>query len=244
MRCEVVFIGTGDAMCMAGRSNQALLLQTDKCTALFDCGPTTLYRFQNIGFGVNDLDAVFFTHFHGDHFAGIVFLDLALTLGGRRKKIVYGGPPGLETHFNLLYNLCYPGFYPNKKFIRQFVEYLPNETYTCKKMVLNPLRVKHRPESLGYRIKVANKTIALSGDSGWCEELIQLANGTDLFICECEHYEKNPHLTTHLSYKQLRHNEHLLATKRIVLVHPGAQVLEHKDDLVYELAKDDMHIVL
>lgn len=44
----------------------------------------------------------------------------------------------------------------------------------------------HIPESVGYRIEFTDgKTIAVSGDTDYCETVVNLASGVDLLVLEC-----------------------------------------------------------
>lgn len=242
---ELIFIGTGDAANTGGRANQSILLRAGAKNILLDCGPTTLYRMRLMGLPLNAIDAVLFTHFHGDHFVGIVGLDLASTIEEQRtREIVYAGARGIEGQFVGLYRLCYPGFYPNDRFERRFQELDPGCSYNLCDCRVFPVAVDHSPSSLGYRIEVGGKTLAVSGDTAWCDGLIELANGVDLFVCECSHYREVPKNQKHLSYRAIRENREMLKSPWIVVVHAGAEVLEHRDSLLIEVAEDGTRISL
>lgn len=60
---------------------------------MFDCGEGTQRQMMRHGvsFALND---VFFTHFHGDHFLGIIGLVRTLGLQGRTDPMRFYGPPG------------------------------------------------------------------------------------------------------------------------------------------------------
>ena len=60
---------------------------------MFDCGEGTQRQMMRHGvsFALND---VFFTHFHGDHFLGIIGLVRTLGLQGRTDPMCFYGPPG------------------------------------------------------------------------------------------------------------------------------------------------------
>ncbi len=60
---------------------------------MFDCGEGTQRQMMRYGvsFALND---VFFTHFHGDHFLGIIGLVRTLGLQGRTDPMRFYGPPG------------------------------------------------------------------------------------------------------------------------------------------------------
>ena len=56
--------------------------------------------------------------------------------------------------------------------------------------------------SLGYRIEAGGVVLAYSGDTGPCEEAVELARGADLYLCEAT-YQNASNLTHfHLSAAQ------------------------------------------
>ena len=44
--------------------------------------------------------------------------------------------------------------------------------------------IRHTAQSLGYRIAADGGAIAFSGDADECDELVDLARGADVFVCE------------------------------------------------------------
>jgi ribonuclease BN (tRNA processing enzyme) len=108
------------------------------------------------------------------------------------------------------------------------------------------LPVTHSPaaEPHGLRIRVGNALIAYSGDARWSDELVEVARGADLFICEATNFatadeEDNP---VHISYETLMANRARLDCDRIVLTHLGAKSLARLGDLTLEYATDGLEL--
>ncbi len=78
--------------------------------------------------------------------------------------------------------------------------------------------------------------IAYSGDTEWTDTLIEAADGADVFICECNFFDKKA--PGHLDYRTLQHNRPRLRTERIVLTHMNEDVLSHAGELELEAAHD------
>ncbi|NUM34214.1 MAG: MBL fold metallo-hydrolase [Candidatus Brocadiae bacterium] len=240
---RLLFLGTGDYANTGARANQSIWIQSQDTNVLLECGPTTLLRMQQERLNPNELQAVLITHFHGDHFVGIVFLDLALTLDwNRQKSIVYAGPRGLQNHFEQTYKVCYGDFYPNYQFPRNFEEYSPKQTYNLEGMQIFPIPMKHKKESLGYRIQTQGKTIAFTGDTAWNDDMINLSKDADLLITECVDYQKTS--KNHLSYQELKEHSALLGAKKIVLTHVGKDVLENRSSIQWDIMDDGKEILL
>ena len=241
-KVKIIFVGTGNFANMGKKANQAIWISAGDKNILLDCGPTTLYQLRKLHLNPNDLDGVFFTHFHGDHFAGIVFLDLALALEySRTRKIIYAGPEGVKERFSVLSECCYHSFYPNFSFERKFQVYQPQHTYYFHDFCIFPIKMQHAPESIGYRVQIAGIQIAVTGDTGWSESVSALSQGTDLLITECTNYKK-ANKGKHLSYEELLEHQQELEASRILLIHPGQDLLKHSDEIGFEIAEDGMEI--
>ncbi len=242
-KVRLLFLGTGDYANTGARANQAIWIQSNNTNVLLECGPTTLYRMQQERLNPDDLQAVLVTHFHADHFIGLVFLDLALTLDwNRHRTITYAGPKGLTDHFIEAYKICYGDFYPNYQFPRNFEEYFPKQTYNLEGIKIFPIPMKHRKESLGYRIIIEDKIIAFTGDTAWHEDISSLSKDADILITECVEYQKNA--KNHLSYQELIENSSSLKAKKIVLTHVGKEILENKNRIQWEVVEDGREIFL
>ncbi|TMF26588.1 MAG: hypothetical protein E6I28_06525 [Chloroflexi bacterium] len=99
-----------------------------------------------------------------------------------------------------------------------------------------PVRHIRLAEPHGLRVEVDGKVIAYSGDARWSEELIPIADGADLFICEASYFDRDD--PAHISYRQLMAHRHELGARRIVLTHLGAETLAHLAEVELEHAVD------
>ncbi|MBN2126574.1 MAG: MBL fold metallo-hydrolase, partial [Deltaproteobacteria bacterium] len=83
----------------------------------------------------------------------------------------------------------------------------------------------HTPHSLGYRVELpSGKSLVYSGDTGYCDAIVELAMHTDLLLLECSFPDWAPvegHLTPSLAGKIAR----LSGAKRLALLHFYPDVL-------------------
>jgi ribonuclease Z len=91
----VTFLGTSAARPTVERNVSGLALVREGETLLFDCGEGTQRQMMRYGvsFALND---IFFTHFHGDHFLGVIGLVRTLGLQGRLEPLRLWGPKGAK----------------------------------------------------------------------------------------------------------------------------------------------------
>jgi ribonuclease BN (tRNA processing enzyme) len=243
---KITFVGSGDAFCAGGQANQAFWVEAPTYRLLIDCGPTTLYRLQQMGKSPDELDAMLFTHFHGDHFSGVVMLDLDLTLVRKRvRDMWYYGGQGIRRRFQSLYRACYPAFYPNDQFARKFRVFSPHRACTlADDLQVTAIPMSHAPESLGYRVQIGDKRLAVTGDTSWCEEIVMLARESDVLICECEYYARRADNHHHLSYEELSEHKTRLGKTQVILTHASDEVWQRRSALDFSLATDGSVVVL
>src|SRR5581483_6938618 len=68
MDLDLVFLGTAGSAPTATRSPTALLVRRGGDRLLFDCGEGTQRQLMRSTVGLPDLDEVFLSHFHADHY--------------------------------------------------------------------------------------------------------------------------------------------------------------------------------
>lgn len=93
---QIVFLGTSAAAPTAYRNLSGLFLKREGQGFLFDCGEGTQRQMIRFGTGFS-LDAVFFTHFHADHYLGIIGFVRTLGMLGRTTPLVMYGPKPAAT---------------------------------------------------------------------------------------------------------------------------------------------------
>jgi ribonuclease Z len=98
---SVAFLGTGGAVPSARRSTASLLVARGGERLLFDCGEGTQRQMQK-SLGLVQVDSIFFTHFHADHFLGLPGLLKTYDLTERERPLTVYGSPGLVDLFKSL----------------------------------------------------------------------------------------------------------------------------------------------
>src|SRR3989449_6511164 len=92
---SVTFLGTSAARPTVERNVSAMALVREGETLLFECGEGT--QRQMMRYGVSfALSEIFFTHFHADHFLGVIGLIRTLGLQARAEPMTLYGPKGAK----------------------------------------------------------------------------------------------------------------------------------------------------
>jgi ribonuclease BN (tRNA processing enzyme) len=193
---DLLFLGSGNAFA-AGRYWSSFLLNG---RFLFDCSPVALPHLKRSGIAIEDIEAVFITHFHADHFFGLPFLLLDYSeKTPRTKPLTIVGPPGVEQRIRTVTDAGFPRVNVKPKtYEEHFIEVQDGATIQAGDLLLTARRVDHVDdlECYGYRAEVGGRTLAYSGDTKMCEPLVGLAQGADAFVVECSCWETEcgPHL--------------------------------------------------
>jgi ribonuclease BN (tRNA processing enzyme) len=244
-RVHVRFVGSGDAFGSGGRLQPAILIEREGGNALIDCGATTLAGLKRGAIDPGTIDFILVSHLHGDHFGGIPFLILDGQFSRRLRPLTVAGPPGLAERLNQAMEVLFPGSSRvQRRFETRVVEIPENAPASFGALKVTPFAVRHESGAPAYafRIEVAGRLIAYSGDTEWTEALPKVAADSDLFICEAYFYEKRvPH---HLDYRTLLKHRGEFATKRLVLTHMSADMLGRLHELEVDAASDGRVIEL
>ena len=98
MDLDVLFVGTAGSAPSARRGLPATLVRRGGERLLFDCGEDTQRQLVR-SIGLVELEEVFITHFHADHFLGLPGMLKTFSLRGRERPLTVHGPPGLRRLF-------------------------------------------------------------------------------------------------------------------------------------------------
>ncbi len=239
------FLGSGDALGSGGRFQACFHVHTGKVQFLIDCGASSLIAMKRFGLDPSQVDMVFLSHLHGDHFGGIPFLVLDGQFRRRIKPLAIVGPPGTENRIRQAEEVLFPGLSQvQQKFKIQYSEYQDRVSLSWPALSITPFSVLHPSGSPSFamRIETEGKVIGYSGDTEWTKAVAQAALGADLFICEAYFFEKKAKY--HLNYRTLMESRDKLNCRRLILTHMHEEMLGHLGEISEEWAEDGKQVIL
>lgn len=95
MELDVVFLGTSGSMPTAKRALPATLVRRGGDRLLFDCSEGTQRQLLRSDVGLVELEEIFLTHYHADHYLGLPGMLKTFALRGREIPLTIYGPAGL-----------------------------------------------------------------------------------------------------------------------------------------------------
>src|ERR687893_1329241 len=95
MDVSLFFAGTAGSVPSARRGLPALLVRAGGDRLLFDCGEGTQQQLLR-SVGLPELDAIFLTHFHLDHWLGLLGMVKTFDARARERPLTIYGPAGLR----------------------------------------------------------------------------------------------------------------------------------------------------
>ena len=142
-----MFLGTSGSAPTAQRATSATLIRRGGDRLLIDCGEGTQRQLLRSDVGLVDLEDVFLTHFHADHYLGLPGMLKTFALRGRDVPLTLHGPAGLRDLLASLRRVFGKLTYP-----LETVELAPGDVITRDEYEIHPFAVDHGPQALGYLI--------------------------------------------------------------------------------------------
>jgi ribonuclease Z len=146
MDLDVLFIGTAGSAPTARRSLPATIVRRGGDRLLFDCGEGTQRQLLK-SIGLVELEDVFITHFHADHWLGLPGMLKTFSLRGRERALTVHGPPGLRALFDSMHAVIGKTTYPLR-----LVELEPGQELERDGYLIAPFAVEHRVTAYGYAV--------------------------------------------------------------------------------------------
>lgn len=164
-----------------GNPGSGYLVEAGSSRVWVDCGPGTFAALSRLGDPAS-LDAVILSHTHVDHSTDLLglFAYLAYGLGGRVSVPVFA-PEGAGAHL-AAYARADDGHVFHD--VLEFVEVGHGSESAVDGLTLRFGEAVHPVPALVVRLEDRSGAIAYSGDTGPGGDLIEIATGVDLLVCE------------------------------------------------------------
>lgn len=150
---EVVFLGTGSGIPSRRRNHAAIWIRHEGECLLWDCGEGTQRQLLHAGLNFMKINRIFITHWHADHWAGLIGLIQTMNME-KRKEPLYIYAPEAERFVSDLLDMDYWG--PRFRIVPVSVPSEGKEItklYETEEFIVSSTPVKHTVPATAYSIK-------------------------------------------------------------------------------------------
>ncbi|MEX2549682.1 MAG: MBL fold metallo-hydrolase [Nitriliruptoraceae bacterium] len=181
MGLDLTVLGCAGSHTGQGRMCSGYLLETQGTRLLIDAGNGSTGNLQRFS-AVRDLDAVVISHRHVDHCIDLIgcYYNLRFDPGFDRRMPLYAASGVHELLTSLLSGdspMTFDDVYAHQ-------EVGHGDRIEVGAIPIRFARSWHPVPTVSMRIEVEGVTLAYSGDSAGGEDLVEIARGADLFLCE------------------------------------------------------------
>lgn len=244
---QIHFLGVGEA-CDGKQPNTSILLKTERREEngriLLDCGFSVPHEYFSLNPSAEELQMLWISHFHGDHFLGTPLLLLWLWEMKRSEPLRIIGPPGIEAAIKNSMDLAYPNLLGRLGFPLIFSEIKPGERKKISDTVWQAADNDHSQPCLSLRLETHDSTIFYSGDGRPTPITQSMAMGCDIIIHEAYGIEDTT--PGHGSISTCLEFARNAGVKRLALVHMQRDVRIQAFDAMKDLRAQymDLEIII
>ncbi|CAM2059519.1 ribonuclease Z [Desulfovibrionales bacterium] len=240
---QITFVGVGEAFdeilpnCSVLATTEAAMKRT---SVLLDCGFTAATSYWRLAAFPTMLDALWISHFHGDHFFGIPALLLRMHEEGRQRPLAVLGQSGVADRVITAIDLAYPGTRHKFLFPLEFYELATGKTLACCGFIFTTATSEHSQPNLALRLDANGRSLFYSGDGLPTPTTTSLARGVDLIVHESFSMEQNipGHGTVPGSIALARE----AGVQRIAIVHVQREVRHSRQADILALCADAVDV--
>jgi len=227
---KLTVIGSGTAIIKKERRAPSFFLEIENQKLLFDCGWGCLEGLLEIGTDINEVDQIFISHSHANHLTNLIPLLQSILVTqaffpkkSRKKDLIIHGYKGFKNDYEILRKIMFPE--RGEPYKIEIHEHDSGEE-SIGNIEIKTTSVNHVPQyfpSVAYRINSEEKSFTYSGDCNYNENIISLAQKSDLLLLDCsvpvESFQKHGPFPNHLSPFEAGEIAQKSEVKTLVLFH-------------------------
>ena len=193
-RTEVLFLGTDSVVPTCGHDTASFIINRQY---LVDTGWSAALRMQCWGVSPLDIEYLFLTHCHHDHYLSLPQLLFYHAMRASEKKLgagplkIVGPVEDLERVVALSMQFLQPDQFPPVRYEPKLIPLAPGGTYETAEFKIRVCRAPHPVPALCYRFedKRTDQIVTFTGDTAYDPAIVEHARGSSLLIHEASYGE-------------------------------------------------------
>jgi ribonuclease BN (tRNA processing enzyme) len=193
---RLILLGTGGGpRPRVNRSASSQVIVVNNAAYVVDCGDGVARQLAAAGIALPSLRHIFITHHHSDHIADYGTLIQLAWAVGLDTRLDTWGPPPLEqvtksflemSAYDIRIRIADESYPPLAPLLHTHELTGPGTVLNDGTVKVSATLVPHPivEPALAYRFDTADRSIVISGDTAFSENLIQLARGADVLVHE------------------------------------------------------------
>ncbi len=189
---SVITLGTGGPIFNPKRSGPSTLVRYKENYFLVDMGNGTQARLSEAGITIGQLGTLMFTHHHIDHNEEFIPLFIQSWLR-RGNDVTIIGPAGTKELYDfaakfykddIAYRSSRSGREPEANITMKVRELTGDNSLELNGVSIRTAQVVHTILTIAYRFDAGRRSIVISGDTAYSENLVELAKGADILVMD------------------------------------------------------------
>jgi ribonuclease BN (tRNA processing enzyme) len=194
------------------------LIEEDDYRLVLDLGPGAFGALQRY-VQPTDVNAILITHLHADHCIDLTAYVVALRYGGEghraNGRIPLIGPSGTRDRIEAAYDPL-----ARKLGLQELFGFSTPASGELGPFAVSFATVNHPVPTSAVRLTAGDSSLVYSADTGESPELVSLAHGADVFLCEASFGPDDEYVPDlHLTGRQAGEHANKAAVDRLVVTH-------------------------
>lgn len=233
---KLTILGSGTYQPELERRSAAYLIQTAGQNICLDFGRGAIEQLMKVGLHINQIDAIFISHWHPDHISDLLPL-IHITIAGpsdhglwpiRKKPLKLFGPIETKERLDYLRKSSFLDYFDLKGKIE--IEELSEGNIELGNIKISFYPTVHNPETrcLCYRLESEGKIFAYSGDTVESDGLARAIKDADLAVIEAA-WPDEVHPKTHFTGSRAGKFAQKNGVKKLVITHMAPLYMQKFD---------------
>lgn len=207
-----------------------MLLRTPAATFLFDCGFTAGAEVWKYATDPNEIDLIYISHAHADHYFGLPGLLGRMWEEGRTKPLTVLTQPFVWESIEQALTLGYRSLRKRFQYPLQFVEAVDSVAFADASFRF--AQTRHSSPNLAVRVEADDKVFCYSGDGAVTRESCLLYRDADVLVHEAFGFERSD---VHATVDDVLQAASGASVRRVALVHIARGVRRERTHLMRAL---------